>query len=235
MDDPRLGESEHLRGCVAWSECTRVSGTAGRMWTAINHWRREQRIDRLTVMDVGCGNAALLRNLWTKAQRHGIALEIIGCDLSSQALEFAKTACERRQIPIQLHQVDVTCDPLPMQVDVVVCSLFLHHFESQLATRVLQKMAAAAQLVLIEDLIRSRIGYALCGFGVQLLSRSPIVHFDGPQSVRAAFTIPEMTDLLEAAGLRGARIRRHWPERLLVSYRSQGSSSQGNSRSLAHA
>ena len=76
----------------------------------------------------------------------------------------------------------------------------------------------ARHLVLIDDLRRSWIGYGLAVLGCQLLSRSPIVHVDGPLSVRAAFTETEIHCLADACGLPSPKINRHWPHRFLLSW-----------------
>lgn len=78
---------------------------------------------------------------------------------------------------------------------------------------------AARRLVLIEDLLRSRLGYALCWAGVRLLTRSQVVHVDGPLSVRAAFTMQEIKGLLDQAHWSGAQLVHRWPERFVIQYR----------------
>jgi hypothetical protein len=57
-----------------------------------------------------------------------------------------------------------------------------------------------------------------------LLSRSPIVHFDGPVSVQGAFQMQEVQTLAVRAGLLEATLRRSWPERYLLSWRRPGGS-----------
>jgi hypothetical protein len=57
-----------------------------------------------------------------------------------------------------------------------------------------------------------------------LLSRSPIVHFDGPVSVQGAFGLQEVQTLAARAGLLGATLRRSWPERYLLSWRRRDGS-----------
>ena len=48
--------------------------------------------------------------------------------------------------------------------------------------RLLKGMAAKARcLVIVDDLIRSRLGYAMAWIGTRLLSRSWVVHHDGPR------------------------------------------------------
>jgi len=65
----------------------------------------------------------------------------------------------------------------------------------------------------VDDLIRSRLGYALAWSGTRLLSRSWVVHTDGPLSVRAAFTPAELRRLAAEAGLTTAELVPFWPER----------------------
>ena len=62
--------------------------------------------------------------------------------------------------------MDVLADSLPHGFDVILCSLFLHHLDEQPAVGVLAKMAAAAgQLVLVNDLVRSRRDLILVTLG----------------------------------------------------------------------
>jgi hypothetical protein len=78
--------------------------------------------------------------------------------------------------------------------------------------------AAAHRLVLVDDLVRNRRGYLLALAGCHILSSSPIVHFDGPTSVAAAFTPGEALSLAERAGLHGTSLTRHWPQRFLLTW-----------------
>ena len=48
---------------------------------------------------------------------------------------------------------------------------------------------ATRHAVLVDDLVRSRLGFALVLAGSYLLTRSPVVHTDGPLSVRAALSL----------------------------------------------
>jgi hypothetical protein len=98
--------------------------------------------------------------------------------------------------------------------------LFWHHLAEPDGIKLLERMAAAARrAVLVDDLVRSRLGFALVWVGSYLLTRSSVVHTDGPLSVRAALSLAEARELAERAGLHGATIRRHWPERFLLTWR----------------
>ncbi len=118
--------------------------------------------------------------------------------------------------------MDALRQALPTGYDIITSSLFLHHLETPQAIDLLQRMGqAAGTMVLINDLIRSRLGYVLALIGTRVFSRSPIVHVDGPLSVRAAFTVCEARQLAEQAGLQGASIGWRWPFRFLLEWRRQ--------------
>ncbi|MCA9159847.1 MAG: methyltransferase domain-containing protein [Planctomycetales bacterium] len=220
MDDPDLDANEHIAALGGLRRIHALSGTLGRFWRPLQQLIQPDQLRHLSVMDVGCGDSLLLRQLYRKSQQHDCTLHLIGCDFSARALELSRQACQREEVPIDLHQVDVTRQALPATADVVINSLFLHHFDSSDVVHILASMATAARrLVLIEDLLRSRLGYVLCWAGVRLLTRSRVVHFDGPLSVRAAFTMQEINGLLNQAHWTGAQLVRRWPERFLILYR----------------
>jgi hypothetical protein len=65
----------------------------------------------------------------------------------------------------------------------------------------------------MDDLRRTRRGLWLAELAARTLTRSPVVRADGPASVRAAFTIAEVTALARRSGLGCVRVRRSWPQR----------------------
>ena len=99
----------------------------------------------------------------------------------------------------------------------IYCTLFTHHLDDNDVVRLLDVMTSRSRrLVLVDDLIRSKLGYVLAWIGTRLLSRSWIVHTDGPLSVRGAFRPEEMLELAKRAGLESVQIDRNWPERYLL-------------------
>jgi hypothetical protein len=75
---------------------------------------------------------------------------------------------------------------------------------------------SARRAVFISDLRRSKIGYLIAWFGCRLLSDSPIVHYDGPVSVRAAWTVDELAAMARRAGMDNAQVIPAWPWRILL-------------------
>ncbi len=79
--------------------------------------------------------------------------------------------------------------------------------------------AAAGSLVLVNDLRRSAVGFALAWLGARLLTTSHVVHVDGPRSVEAAFSLQEVRTLANRTGMEGAIIGPRWPCRFLLAWR----------------
>jgi 2-polyprenyl-3-methyl-5-hydroxy-6-metoxy-1,4-benzoquinol methylase len=149
-----------------------------------------------------------------------VPLEIAGCDISPTAVEAARARAAAAGAAVEFFPHDVLRDPLPGGFDVVTCSLFLHHLDEPDAVRLLREMGrAAAKLVLMNDLSRGSMNYFLVRLACRVLSRSPVVRFDGPASVRAAFSPSEARHLADQAGLVGAAVTPKFPCRYLLAWR----------------
>jgi SAM-dependent methyltransferase len=219
MDQPGLNAQEHARALRGLARINQISRSAAVLWPKIARVAHARGGGTVRVLDLASGGGDVAIALARWAARLACDLRMEGCDLSPEAVRFAQKQARRRRAPIRFFQLDALRDPLPDGYDIVMCSLFLHHLAEPDAVGLLRKMAAAAgSLVLVDDLIRSRRGYGLAWLGCRILSGSPVVHHDGPVSVSAAFTVSEARALAERAGLRGAVVTRHWPERFLLAW-----------------
>lgn len=220
MDDPAIDPAMHHAALTGLRRINVMSGTAGYLWRAMVQIARRRGLDKLRVLDVACGGGELAIDLARRSGRSGLAVEVDGCDLSPTAAERATRVAARRGIKTsRFFTHDALGQPLPGGYDIIYTTLFLHHLTEEQAITLLGRMReAAGSAVLVDDLVRSRLGYALAWFGCRLLTRSPVVHYDGPVSVQAGFTPNEALRLAEQAGLRGAVARGHWPERYLLSW-----------------
>jgi SAM-dependent methyltransferase len=214
MDDPAIDPAAHRRALAGLARLNRVSGSAGVLWPAIRNLARD--LGRaVRVLDVATGAGDVPAGLLKKANREGVSLEVAGCDLSPTAIREAAANCPAGRFFVH----DAVRDTLPTGFDVVTCSLFLHHLGEDDAVALLANLEHAARhLVLVNDLARSRFNFVNIWLACRLLTRSRVVRFDGPASVRSAFTPAEALALAERAGLHGATVRTRFPCRYLLAW-----------------
>ena len=170
------------------------------------------------MLDVACGGGDTAVGVKRLAQRAGIAATVHGCDISAVAISYAAQRATEAKVEIGFFQADVLTEPLTDRYDVIVSTLFLHHLEAGQVVRLLRVLATRADLIVMDDLVRSVRGYLTAVLGTRLLTRSPVVHVDGPRSVRAAWTPAELLELARKAGLGGAKITRHFPQRMVLTW-----------------
>jgi SAM-dependent methyltransferase len=218
MDDPALDPAEHRRALAGLARLNRFSNSTGVLWPSLVNLARE-RGRTVRVLDVATGSGDVPRALAVRAARAGVALEIAACDLSPLAIAEAESRCGTVPDGMRFFVHDVLRDPLPTGFDVVTCSLFLHHLSDDEAVVLLARLADAGRLVLVNDLARSRFNLCAVWCACRLFTRSRVVRFDGPASVRSALTPGEALTLADRAGLRGATVVRRFPCRFLLSWR----------------
>jgi SAM-dependent methyltransferase len=221
MDQPGLDERKHRDALAGLRRINRFSGTGQVAWRAIERLVSSDPQRTWRVLDVASGGGDVAIDVARRSGRRGLKVLVDACDISPFAVRYACARAAERQVEnVSFFRRDVLNGPLPEGYDVVMCSLFLHHLDDESAVALLAKMAAAAKkLVVVNDLRRSLIGYLLAWFGCRILSRSPVVHVDGPRSVQAAFSLSEMRGVARRSGLDAAILQRRWPFRMLLQWR----------------
>jgi 2-polyprenyl-3-methyl-5-hydroxy-6-metoxy-1,4-benzoquinol methylase len=214
MDDPGLHTGAHrsaLRGLARLNTASRIVPTVWReLLTALGD-------QPASIIDVAAGSGDLVVSLASRARARGLSWRFAACDISSTACETTRERAEAAGVEIETGVVDALAGEIPGGHDLVMCHLFLHHLDGPEIETLLSGMRnAAGRGVLATDLVRSRRGYALAWLASRVLTRSPVVHTDALLSVRGALTIEELGAHAETAGLKGARIRRVWPERMML-------------------
>jgi 2-polyprenyl-3-methyl-5-hydroxy-6-metoxy-1,4-benzoquinol methylase len=222
MDQPGLDREIHRRALDGLRAANAISRTSQVLWRGI----REAGIVRdndgpLRILDIATGGGDVVIGIAKLAARNGVAVETHGCDVSTTAVEIAQNFAEQTGLfGAKFFQLNALVEPLPDDYDVLMSTLFVHHLSNDDAKQLLDRMAKSTRrCVLVDDLSRSPLGYFYAWAGGRLLTRSHIVHIDGPLSVNAAFTVPEFRQLAQEAGLRDAQFRRHWPQRFLMSWK----------------
>jgi SAM-dependent methyltransferase len=171
---------------------------------------------RLKLLDVGFGHGDMLRRIAGWAARRGVDCELVGIDLNPRSEAIARAATPRA-MPIDYRTGDFA-ELAGQGWDAVVSSLVAHHMSRDQLLAFLSFMEReSARGWLVNDLHRHRLAH----FGYPLLARMMgwhrIVREDGTLSIARSFRPGEWDELLAAAVVAGAEVRRWFPFRLCVS------------------
>jgi len=220
MDDPAIDPARHERALTGLAKLNRLSRAWAPLWSAIEP--RARSLDRpMRLLDIATGGGDVLASLLRLAARRGLTIEAAAGDISETALRVARRRLEAAGVGerVELLRLDAVRDDLPCGFDGAMCSLFLHHLTGEQAAGLLRRMGGAAELVVASDLRRTRLNHLAARLASRALTRSEVVHVDALLSVRAAFTMEEMASVAHEAGLGEVRLRRVWPERMLLTGR----------------
>lgn len=228
MDQPDLDPSLHRQALSGLRRLNWWSRTAATLWAPIERLARQQQLRQLSVLDLACGGGDVTVAVADWGRKSGLNVQVEGWDISHTAIAYAQDRLPpEARSTVRFQQRDVFTETPVGKFDVVYSTLFLHHLTEERAVVLMRWMARAARrLVLVDDLYRSRAGYLLAQTACRLLSRSPVVHTDGPLSVRAAYRTNEALDLAARAGWERVAFRRHWPQRFLLAYYPPSSSEE---------
>jgi len=222
MDAPHIDPGLHGQALRALARINALSLATARLWTVV---RRHARAGGpVRVLDLACGGGDIAVGVARRAARIGLDVEVHGCDRSPFAISWARERARRAGVRARFTELDVIASPLPTGYHVVTCSLFLHHLGEEEAVRLLRGMASAGLEGLVQDLRRTRTGYALAWTALHALTRSEIARRDGLRSVRAAFTADELLSLAREADLPRPIVGAAWPQRLVLAW---GATSHG--------
>ncbi|MEO8587393.1 MAG: methyltransferase domain-containing protein [Acidobacteriota bacterium] len=155
----------------------------------------------LSVLDLGCGSGHVGRDLLAAAADAGLRLRVLGLDRKTSHARLAPRGTAVAADALRL--------PFPdRSVDVVLSTLFLHHFSpAELAALLAESRRVAAAAVVALDLSRHRLALAAIAVIGPLAFRSRLSTLDGMTSVRQAYTPGEIEGICGTA-LPGARLTR---------------------------
>ncbi len=218
MDDPTLEYNSHAEALQGLERLNFFSTSAASLWRQISPLARQRGASSpLRILDIATGGGDIPVALYKAASAEKSQLEIVGADISPSSIKYARQYAQERRAPVDFLELNALCDPLPDGFDVIMTNLFTHHLDPADVMLLLGKMSRATQqLVLVNDLIRSEISYAAVWLATRLFSRSPIVHYDGPVSVRGSYTQSEMLKMAVDAGLKNASVTSCPPCRQLL-------------------
>ncbi|MBK0382231.1 methyltransferase domain-containing protein [Pedobacter sp. SD-b] len=180
-------------------------------------FKKIKLVDGDTICDWGCGGGDSLKVLDKYFKKRGLKLNFIGVDATESAVEYA-TETNKEFSDLSFRLADVLKEPFKEnEFDVVISSLFTHHFDDETWVLLIKKMLSASKkAVIINDLHRHPFAYHAIGLLTRLFSKSPMVKYDSKLSVLRSFRKKELEVLLKKAGAINYSIKWMWAFRWQV-------------------
>ncbi|MDF3077156.1 MAG: Methyltransferase type 12 [Sphingobacteriaceae bacterium] len=173
--------------------------------------------DGMTISDWGCGGGDSLRVIAKWARKRNLRISLVGVDATASAVEYARTKASLYPEISFIHADVLSGELKPGQFDVVISSLFSHHFQDEAWINLVAKMAeCGTKAVVINDLHRHWFAYHSIGVLTKVFSRSEMVKHDSKVSVLRSFRREELEAMLLKAGLKNYSIRWMWAFRWQV-------------------
>lgn len=178
-------------------------------------------LDRLTktlpsnrsvkIADLGCGGGDMLKLIADKARKRKRNFELIGIDANPYIIEYAKS--NTKDYPeISYHAINIFSQEFQQQqFDIILCTLFTHHFTDHQLIQLLSQMKHQASLgLVINDLHRHPLAYHSIKLLTRLFSKSYMVKNDGPISVLRGFSRYNWESILEKAKIKDYSLHWRW-------------------------
>lgn len=146
-----------------------------------------------TLVDVGCGDGSMLREIAGMSKKMNISVKLIGIDINPKSIALAQQ--KSWQYPeIRFMEQDILkCPKSVLHCDVLLCTLTMHHFSEDEIPVFLEKFAQLASIgVVINDLHRSILSYALFKLFSAIFIYTPIAKHDGLISIKKGFKRKEL-------------------------------------------
>lgn len=169
------------------------------------------------ILDIGFGGGHSIKELSNFASKYKTNLFFYGVDLKSDCVSFAEknlAALQNKQLICQDYK-NISPELLK-RVDVIHCSLFLHHLSNAEIIDLMKFSKANRCIFLANDLHRNWFAYYSIKILTKLFSKSYLVKNDAPLSVKRGFTRKELTALLSEAGYTNFSVKWSWAFRFVI-------------------
>ncbi|MGB7394883.1 MAG: methyltransferase domain-containing protein [Pricia sp.] len=193
MDDPGVSQNTLEKVLEDIDRTNRLLKGNGITVESVAQLIREFPQESYTILDMGCGNGNMLREIIRVARRMGVRVEAIGIDLSEKALAIARSASH--DFPeIRYLKQDILClKPEDLNCDILLCTLTMHHFHNENIPVFLAQFSKLARIgIVINDLQRSPLAYQLFRAFSTIFIRTDIAKHDGRISIKSGFTRSEL-------------------------------------------
>lgn len=150
----------------------------------------------IKILDLGCGNGDILRDVAKFGRKNNYRFKLIGIDANYAAIQYAKEL-SKDYPELSFETIDIFSEEFKEHTyDIILCTLFLHHFKNEELVSFLKPTAQKATIgVVVNDLHRHRLAYYLFKL-ISLFIKNKMVREDGLTSVLRAFKRKDLEAIL---------------------------------------
>ncbi len=171
-----------------------------------------------TFADLGCGSGEMLIRIAKWARKNDIRVKLIGFDANPHVIAYAKAHCKAYP-EIHFYAENILEEGFrSRRFDVLLCTLFLHHFKENQLIPLLAQFKEQAKVTIINDLHRHWFAYYSIQWITKFFSKSPMVQNDACLSVWRAFKKQEWEKILHEAKISNYHLNWCWAFRWKLIY-----------------
>jgi len=165
----------------------------------------------ITIVDVGCGNGDMLRNLADYGAKNNLNLNLIGIDANKFTSDHALKLSEN------YPNISYRCEDIfdkafrELKCDIVLCTLTLHHFKEDAILDMVNVFHTNAAIgIVINDLQRSSLAYRLFQSLCFVFQLNAMSREDGMISILRGFKKSELIDFSKKLNFGNYTIQWKW-------------------------
>jgi 2-polyprenyl-3-methyl-5-hydroxy-6-metoxy-1,4-benzoquinol methylase len=158
----------------------------------LKNYPKEQE---LTIADIGCGHGDILRDVAKFGRKNGYKMKLIGMDANPTAIAYAdELSTEFPELSFKTE--DIFSEAFKnRKFDVVLATLFLHHFKEAQLTSFLGNTLKQTKIgIVVNDLHRHKLAYYLFMLLSVFIKNNMIIE-DGLTSVLRGFKRNELAHI----------------------------------------
>jgi len=157
--------------------------------------KNHTKTEAITIIDLGCGGGDILREVSRFGKRNGYQFHLIGIDANQYTVDYANILSEAYD-NIEFKAIDIFSEEFKtLNYDLVLTTLFLHHFKNDELVSFLKPVLEKAKLgIVVNDLHRHKLAYYLFKLLCTTIKNKTIVE-DGLTSVLRGFKRQELDEI----------------------------------------
>lgn len=155
-----------------------------------------------TIVDLGCGHGDILRLVADFGRKNAYNFKLIGIDANQDTVDYANELSESYP-ELSFKNEDIFSEKFQeKECDIVLATLFLHHFKEDEILRLLSNLSDKASIgIVVNDLHRSEIAYGLFKL-LGIVISNYMIKQDGLTSILRAFKREDLERMSETLKLK---------------------------------